>query len=184
MIYFTADLHFGHKNILDFDNRPFTNIDIHDKVLIEKWNNKVSMNDEVYILGDISWHNVTKTIEIVKQLNSKSKHLIVGNHDSKLLKSRELQSLFVEIVDYKELSLPDGKGIILCHYPMPCFKNHYHGWYHLYGHIHNSFESNMMEHIKLEMEELYNIPCNMYNVGVMHWNYEPVSLEEILNDKV
>jgi hypothetical protein len=24
----------------------------------------------------------------------------------------------------------------------------YFGWYHLYGHVHNSFEWNMMEHIK------------------------------------
>ena len=103
-VYFISDLHFGHKNILTYDNRPFKTIEEHDNALVKNWNNTISNDDEVYILGDISWHNVTKTIEIVKSLNG-VKHLIVGNHDKKLLKNRELQSLFVEITDYKELSI-------------------------------------------------------------------------------
>ena len=75
-----------------------------------------------YLLGDISWHNVTKTIEIFNRLNSQHIHLIKGNHDNRLLKNRELQSRFCEITDYKELDIGDGKGIVLCHYPIPCFK--------------------------------------------------------------
>ncbi len=154
----------------------------HDKLTDENWNNTVELDSEVFILGDISWHNATKTIEIFKSLNG-IKHLIVGNHDSRLLKNRELQSLFVEIVDYKELSLSDGKSIILCHYPIPCFKNHYYGWYHLYAHVHSSFEWNMMERVKYEMKELYNKPCNMYNVGAMlpYMDFTPRTLDEIIN---
>lgn len=182
MNYYISDLHFGHKNSLSFDNRPFADIEIHDQAIINNWNNTVSIDDDVYILGDISWHNATKTIEIFKSLNGR-KHLIKGNHDSKLLRNRELQSLFVEICDYKEIPLDNGRGIVLCHYPIPCFKNHYYGWIHLYGHVHNSFECNMMESVKRQMEELYNIPCLMYNVGVMmpYMDYTPRMLEEIMN---
>lgn len=182
MNYYISDLHFGHKNSLSFDNRPFTDIEIHDQAIINNWNNTVSIDDDVYILGDISWHNATKTIEIFKSLNGR-KHLIKGNHDSKLLRNRELQSLFVEICDYKEIPLDNGRGIVLCHYPIPCFKNHYYRWIHLYGHVHNSFEYNMMESVKRQMEELYNIPCLMYNVGVMmpYMDYTPRMLEEIMN---
>ena len=182
MNYYISDLHFGHKNSLSFDNRPFADIEIHDQAIINNWNNTVSIDDDVYILGDISWHNATKTIEIFKSLNGR-KHLIKGNHDSKLLRNRELQSLFVEICSYKEIPLDNGKGIVLCHYPMPCFKDHYYGWIHLYGHVHNSFEYNMMESVKRQMEELYNIPCLMYNVGVMmpYMDYTPRMLEEIMN---
>lgn len=182
MNYYISDLHFGHKNSLSFDNRPFADIEIHDQAIINNWNNTVSIDDDVYILGDISWHNATKTIEIFKSLNGR-KHLIKGNHDSKLLRNRELQSLFVEICDYKEIPLDNGRGIVLCHYPIPCFKNHYYGWIHLYGHVHNSFEYNMMESVKRQMEELYNIPCLMYNVGVMmpYMDYTPRMLEEIMN---
>ena len=87
MNYFIADLHFGHKNCLAFDNRPFKTIEEHDGELIKCWNDKVGIEDDVYILGDISWHNTTKTIEIFKNLNG-NKHLIIGNHDHKLLKNQ------------------------------------------------------------------------------------------------
>jgi len=164
-----------------FDNRPFTDIETHDKTIIENWNNAVGIDDDVYILGDVSWHNATKTIEIFKQLNGRL-HLVRGNHDSKLLRNRKLQSMFVEITDYKELSLEDGKIIVLSHYPIPCFNKHYYGSYHLYGHVHVGWEHNMMLNIKRQMEELYTVPCNMYNVGCMldYMNYTPRTLNEIL----
>lgn len=184
MNYFVADLHFGHKNVLAFDNRPFKSIEEHDERIIENWNNTVEMDDDVYILGDIGWYNSTKTIEIFKSLNG-NKHLIKGNHDGKLLKNRELQSLFMEICDYKELSLDNGKGIVLCHYPIPCFKNHYRGWYHFYGHVHSGFEHNMMEMVKRQMTDLYNFPCYMANVGIMmpYMDYTPRKLEELITEK-
>ena len=69
----------------------------------------------------------------------------------------------------------------MSHYPIPCFKNHFYGWYHLYGHVHNSFEFNMMEHDKFLMQELYSRPCHMFNVGaMMPWmDYTPRTLDEI-----
>lgn len=90
----------------------------------------------------------------------------------------------MEVANYKEISLDDrgNKGIVLCHYPIPCFNHHYYGWYHLYGHVHNSFEWKMMEHDKYLMTELHNVSCNMYNVGAMLWymNYTPKTLDQIV----
>ena len=37
MNYFISDLHFGHKNCLAYDNRPFQDIEEHDKAIIENW---------------------------------------------------------------------------------------------------------------------------------------------------
>lgn len=182
MNYFIADQHIGHENVLKFDNRKWTDIRVHDQELMKRWNDTVGMEDTVYILGDISWMNSTKTIEYFKQLNG-SKVLLRGNHDGKLLRNRELQALFQEICDYKELDLGNGKGLVLCHYPIPCFKNHYYGWYHFYGHVHTGFEDNMMQHVRRQMEELYNVPCNMFNVGVMkdYMGYTPRTFEEIVS---
>ena len=118
MNYFIADLHFGHQNALAFDARPFKTIEEHDQTIIGNWNDKVDIDDDTYILGDVSWYNVTKTMDIIKSLNG-NKHLIIGNHDKKLLKNRDFRNLFVEVLDYKELSLSDGKGIVLSHYPIP-----------------------------------------------------------------
>lgn len=180
-IYFIGDLHLGHKNILSFDNRPFRNIEEHDAAIISNWNNKVAPEDDVYILGDVSWHNTKKSIEQIKLLNG-HKHLIVGNHDAHLLKNKEFKKLFVEITNYKELELSDGTKIVLCHYPIPCFRNHYYNWYHLYAHVHKSFEWHMMERIKYEMENLYDKQCRMYNVGAMldYMGYTPRTLLEIV----
>ena len=181
--FYIADLHFGHANVLKFDNRPWVKIEDHDAALIKNWNDTVGFDDDVYILGDFSWYNVTKTIEIFKQLNGR-KHLIIGNHDLKLLKNQDIRALFVEIEYYKEIS--DGNNyIILSHYPIPCFNKHYYGSIHLYGHVHNSFEWNMMESVKREMTELYSKPCRMFNVGAMisYINYTPRTLSEILQQE-
>ena len=179
--FYISDLHFGHVNAMNFDSRNFKNIEEHDAELIKRWNESVGIDDDVYILGDISWYNATKTIEIFNKLNG-NKHLIKGNHDAKLLRNRQVQELFVEICDYKEIQLDNNIGIVLCHYPIPCFKNHYYNWKHLYGHVHTSFEYNMMEHTKYLMKELYDKPCEMYNVGVMvsYMDYTPRTLDEII----
>lgn len=181
MTYYIADLHFGHKNCLAYDNRPFVSVEKHDEDLISNWNEVVGINDDVWILGDISWYGPMKTVEILNQLNG-TKHLVIGNHDHKLLRNKDVQACFAEIVDYKEIELNERDGIVLSHYPIPCFNKHYYGWIHLYGHVHTSFEWNMMENIRYQMSELYDKPCRMYNVGCMvpGMDFKPRTLEEIL----
>ena len=40
----------------------------------------------------------------------------------------------------------------------------------------------MMEQVKYQMQELYGMPCNMYNCGAMmdYINYTPRTLDEII----
>lgn len=182
MNYYIADLHFGHKNALQYNNdNRFENIEEYDLTIIKNWNNIVGIDDDVYILGDISWHNSTKTIEIFKNLNG-NKHLIIGNHDKRLLKNKQLRDLFVEITDYKELNYGRDLFMVLSHYPIPCFNKHYYGAYHLYGHVHNSKEWHFMEEVREKMQKEYGFPCLMYNVGVMmdYISYTPRTLDEII----
>lgn len=58
-IYFTADLHFGHSNILKHSpKRPFSDtVDIkaHDEWLLDLWRSTVDKRDTVYILGDLTF---------------------------------------------------------------------------------------------------------------------------------
>lgn len=53
MIYFTADTHFGHENIIRFCNRPFPDLETMNETLIENWNQRVCSNDTIYIIGDL-----------------------------------------------------------------------------------------------------------------------------------
>ena len=176
--FYISDWHYGHKNVLGFDNRPFTSIEQMNEELIRRWNEVVSDGDLVYILGDMFWCTPKIAAPIVEQLNGQ-KILIKGNHDR--WHDSKFDKLFVKIDEYMEIE-DNGSKIVLCHYPIPCFKNHFYGWTHLYGHVHNSFEWNMMEHQRFLMEELYDRQCNMVNVGaMMPWmGYTPRTLSEIL----
>ena len=177
-IFYIADLHFGHFNSIRFDNRPYSTVEEMDEALIRNWNSVVSDDDTVYILGDMFWHKVDKSIEILKQLKGK-KRLIKGNHDR--CHDNQFRKYFEKISDYEEIE-DNGRRVVLCHYPIPCFKNHFYGWYHLYAHVHSSFEWHMMENIKRQMIELYGKQCNMYNCGCMmeYIKYVPRTLDEII----
>ena len=54
-IFYVSDLHFGHFNILRYDNRPFANTHEMEDVITKHWNSRVRPDDTVYILGDVSW---------------------------------------------------------------------------------------------------------------------------------
>jgi len=39
--WFTADLHLGHRNIIEYCNRPFADVDEMNRALIANWNQVV-----------------------------------------------------------------------------------------------------------------------------------------------
>lgn len=80
MIFFTSDLHIGHKNILTYCNRPFETLEAMHDYIIKQWNSQVSKDDTVYVLGDFSLNPKWSGI-IIPQLNG-TKILISGNHDA------------------------------------------------------------------------------------------------------
>lgn len=45
MIFYISDMHFGHKNVIKFDNRPFNDVDEMDAELII--NNQSFWEDEI-----------------------------------------------------------------------------------------------------------------------------------------
>jgi calcineurin-like phosphoesterase family protein len=80
MNFYISNTHFVHQNIIQYDNRPFSTADETDEALIDRWNDVVSGEDTVYVLGDFSWHREEKTLEIINSLSG-HKVLIKGNHD-------------------------------------------------------------------------------------------------------
>lgn len=113
MIYYIADMHFGHKNVLRFDKRPFADTDLMDEVLIHNWNEHVTDDDTVYVLGDAFWKNEENSVKIIQRLNG-HKHLIRGNHDR--VHSR-LRFHWESIEQYAEIN--DGNTlVIMSHYPI------------------------------------------------------------------
>lgn len=80
-IFITSDLHFGHNKPFLYEPRGFNSIEEHDEEVIRRWNNVVSPEDEVYILGDLMLNDNEHGIECLKRLNG-IKHIITGNHDT------------------------------------------------------------------------------------------------------
>lgn len=178
--FYISDLHFGHYNIIRYDNRPYNSVEEMDKALINNWNSVVSNDDVVWILGDISWYDDEKTAEIFKQLKG-IKVLIKGNHDN-IKSGSKISKCFTSVQDYAELYLNKKDKIVMCHYPMPFWNGQFRNSVHLYGHIHNSHQWNIMENWLKELRQLQDIPTRAYNVGcMMPWmNYTPRTLEEII----
>lgn len=168
-VFFTADTHFGHKNILHFGKgSPFNSIEEMEEAFIQNWNEKVSEEDTVYVLGDFCWgFNVKRTKCLVNALNGK-KILVYGNHDR--LDAHYKSGAWQDIVPYCEVWL-DGKCIILSHYPFAEWKYAYNGSIHLHGHTHNTFDFSTLP--------LPHKNKQILDVGVDSVGFAPISWEEV-----
>lgn len=82
------------------------------------------------------------------------------------------------------VTLEDGtqKRCILSHYFIPMYNGHRYGAIHLHGHSHNTEEAQLELDIASEMKAK-GLSNEIFNVGCMYWNYEPVTLDEILKIK-
>ena len=78
--WFTADHHFGHTKIIDACERPFTDAADMNHGLVERWNEVVSYDDTVYVLGDFAMGPRSENLPIAGKLNG-YKILVPGNHD-------------------------------------------------------------------------------------------------------
>ena len=131
-VYFTADTHFGHTNILYLCNRPWNTIEEHDEELVDNWNSIVRPKDRIYHVGDFSFRaDKEHATRIFRKLNG-SKFLVQGNHDTNFTKSLgwggEVEKGLTVTVDNQKFSLN--------HYPERVWNHMYQGAIHLYGHVH------------------------------------------------
>ena len=187
MIYYISDTHFGHKGVINFDQRPFSNIEEMEAILIANWNNIVTNQDTIYILGDFCFEKESEWLRLLSQLKGK-KVLIKGNHDLKNMSS-SLKNKFQDIKDYKEIDdVLDNESVkvILSHYPIPFYKKDYSNKvYHLYGHLHNTIEEMYMQKFRkiilsTDDRDISSNKCQFYNCWCGFYNYTPVTLKEIV----
>ena len=174
MNLYISDLHFGHSNCISFDHRPFADRDEMDHCLIEFWNSRVNKDDNVYIVGDFAYRADKDEAWYLRQLRGHM-HLIVGNHDGKLLQNEEAMR-YIESVD-KMMHVTDNLNgenieICLCHFPIISWNKKEHGSWHIYGHIHNKKD-----------DEAHKIMAGFdhaLNAGCMINNYTPASIRELI----
>lgn len=174
MNYYISDLHFGHFNVIVMNHRPFETVEEMNETIIKNWNETVKDDDHVYILGDVFYRFDGNMEKVLKELKGQ-KHLIIGNHDGRLLKNKKALQLFESVDYYKEINETlNGQPtqVIMCHYPIVKWNGFFRSSIHLYGHIHNSTN---------ETYEIMKKVPKAYNVGADILDFCPRTLESVIS---
>lgn len=184
-VWFTADLHFCHKNILKHQKKRIEAMNLesdediigHDKFIRNMWLSKVKRGDHVFVLGDLIMSNRDTAVRILHSLkqNGCHIHLIVGNHDKA---TQNLTNMFnsidlIKVVDFKKSVFPfldEDFTCVLCHYPMKSWPRKCHGAVNLFGHIHDN-----SPWVDTETDDL----CLNVGIDTPFANYQLISLEQV-----
>jgi calcineurin-like phosphoesterase family protein len=78
--FWTADNHFGHKNIIRFAERPFTHVEQMNEVMVARAWSIMNADDELWVLGDLAMGDLADSLSIAARLPGR-KVLVIGNHD-------------------------------------------------------------------------------------------------------
>ena len=164
-MFFTADTHFSHTNIIKYCNRPFANVKEMNMTIINNWNSVVGKDDVVWHLGDFAFTKFDEEIRILTGALNGKINLVVGNHDKYLLKRKHLQSLFNRffVLPYHEVNV-NGIDLTLSHYAMRVWNKSHYGSVHLFGHSHDQLE---------------DLGTRSFDTGVDSNNFTPVSLDKM-----
>jgi calcineurin-like phosphoesterase family protein len=155
-VFFTSDTHFGDHRVLNLSPRPVASLAEMDAGLIERWNEIVGPDDEIWHLGDFA-RTARCAAEILPRLNGR-KHLVLGNNDPPEVSCEPWES----VAAYAEIEV-EGRNLVLCHYPFRSWSGMHRGAWNLHGHSHGRLKP-----LKRQ-----------YDVGVDARGYRPVRLTEL-----
>jgi calcineurin-like phosphoesterase family protein len=183
-VWFTADTHFGHGNIIKYCQRPFMSRDEveatradpraklwlsdatvqrHDAALLDAINSRVAINDHLWIVGDFCWGGFAEARSYRDRIHCEHVFLVWGNHDR-----GEIAPVFSDTMEQGMIRV-EGQEIWLNHYPMRSWNKAFHGSWHLYGHVHG----------RLQREDAAKPSMLVKDVGVDACDYKPMSFTEL-----
>jgi calcineurin-like phosphoesterase family protein len=183
-VWFTADLHLGHGNIIKFCHRPYltpeerrlassdprgpwrvsdATVRTHDEALLDALNSAAAADDILWVVGDFCWGGLAEATLYRSRIRCRNVHLVWGNHDH-----RSIRPVFADAIEQGMFRV-DGQEIWLNHYPMRSWNKRFHGSWHLYGHVHG----------RLSGEDAANEAWLTKDVGVDACGYRPWSFEEL-----
>ena len=171
-IWFTADTHFCHENIVKFSHRPFRDAAEMNDELIRRWNETVPEDGIVFHLGDFCQGNSSDWNNIMSQLHGKI-YLILGNHDVKNMRPGYAHRF--ELISEQMTISVGGQSVILNHNPFLCYGGSYRDVWQLFGHVH----SGPLSTTGLDLPRLKMLFPLQYDVGVDNNGFRPVSFAEV-----
>lgn len=190
-IWVIADTHYGHNNISNKHTsqwkqgwRDFDNLEQMNETIVKNINKLVSYDDILYHLGDWSFGGIQNIWNFRKQINCKTIHLCLGNHDEHIKKNKVLlnvegwgdnitklaQELFTSVQD--TLHVSHGKhSFFMSHYAHRVWYGNHKGVIHLYGHSHSSLEKSQWGK---------SMDVGIDNAKKLLGEYRPFSIEEVI----
>jgi calcineurin-like phosphoesterase family protein len=178
--WLTADLHFGHANIIKYCSRPYSSVEEMNDDLVDRWNAAVRPQDTVYVLGDLCMGKLDETLPYIGLLQG-TKLLVPGNHDRMFrctgVKWRNAAARYeaagIEVIEDRIKLNFDFLTVLACHFPYAgdsgLEERHQDkrprdfGDYLVHGHTHGRWRKN----------------GRMVDVGVDAWGGSPVSFEDV-----
>lgn len=161
-VFIVSDLHFDHKNIIKYCNRPFRSVNEMNRAMLANWNKRVRNGDKVYYLGDMTFGRRSRPTDFwLSKLNGKIQ-FIRGNHDTDIItKAEVIKNNF--LIRYK------GHDLLLMHDPYRPAS--YDGWI-IHGDKHNN-----------SPEKFPHVHCKnkTINICAEYTKYAPMSLDEIIS---
>src|SRR3989337_2785668 len=175
-IWFIADTHFNHANILTFLNfddtlvRPdFKDVQDMNEQMMFKWNAIVKPSDKVYHLGDVALGRREDFHKIMPRLMGK-KRLIIGNHDS--FQMSDYAPYFSKIGSWRQFKdMP--KRFRACHYPLheSTLTSKKDPVWNVHGHVHGNS-------VKIKDKKVND--SRYINICVEKTNYTPIHIDELM----
>ena len=183
-VWFTADTHFGHANIIKHCLRPFLSdaeedlaledprgrwrispetVAHHDRALLDAINSAVQPNDTLWIVGDFCWGRLDVAKQYRDAIQCRDVRLVWGNHDH-----RSIGPLFQATLEQGMIGV-EGQDVWLNHYPMRSWNKAFHGSWHLYGHVHGRLQAE-------DAEQAWRLTRD---VGVDACEYRPIGFESL-----
>lgn len=173
--FFISDHHIAHVNVIQFCNRPFSNVGEMDEFLLETHNRIVRPSDHVTFLGDVTMRRGSRADQewFVKEIKKYHGHkrLHLGNHDHFPIKTY-LEAGFEKIY----ATWQDENGILYSHIPVHPRSMGF-AIANVHGHIHNNpnFEP------VIQVDKNQRIRYKPYiNVCVEALDYMPISHEDLI----
>jgi calcineurin-like phosphoesterase family protein len=176
-IFICSDLHFNHDRQFVWGARGFNSVEEMNEAIIERHNNVVNPEDDVYICGDLCLGGGVEGITarnqaLIERLNGHI-HIVLGNHDTPA--RIEMYRFCKNVVEvcYATMIHYNGYHFFLSHYPCmtanlekeslkQCTIN-------LFGHTHQT-------------KNFYNDIPFMYHVGMDSHNCTPVLLDDAIEE--
>ena len=164
-VWVWSDLHFGHKNIISFSERPYANVDEMTEHLIANFNDYVKPDDVSIWVGDVAFLPDREANNILRRCNG-YKILVIGNHDFNKKKLKELNFDETHLIMH---TIIDEIDLVFTHYPM---QNLFEPYFNIHGHLHGGPLAKPAADRQADNQHI-NVNCEFHG-------YKPINLTELI----